>query len=74
MNLVVARLNLPAFLKDPEGCPLDHRYVRILALRTNFDLLSIHIGSASTIQPEQMIKKRVVQRVVRSYHGTTVPG
>ncbi len=57
LNLVVARLNLTAFLKDPEGCPLDHRYVPIRALRTNFELLSIHIGSVSTIQPEQMIKK-----------------
>jgi hypothetical protein len=68
MNLVVARAT------RPQGCPLDHRYVPIRAVRANFDLLSIHIGSASTIQLKQIIKKRVVQRVVRSYHGTTVFG
>jgi hypothetical protein len=49
ISLVVAGLDLTAFLKDPEGCPLDHRYVPIRALRTNFDLLSVHIGSTSTI-------------------------
>jgi hypothetical protein len=73
MYLVVAGLNLTAFLKDPEGCPLDHRYVPIRVLRTNFDLLlSIHIGSASNIQPGKVTKKkRVLQRVLGYYHGST---
>ena len=72
--LVLAGLDLTAFLKGPEGCPLDHRCVPIRAFHTNFDLLSIHIGSSSNIQRTQMTKKRVLQRVLRSYHGRTVFG
>ncbi len=57
INSVVVGLNLTAFLKDPEGCPLDHRCVPIRALRTNFDLLPIHIGSVSNIQSGIVTKK-----------------
>ena len=71
VTLVVAGLDLTAFLKGPEGRPLDHGHVPIRAFHTNFDLLSIHIGSSSNIQRKQMDKKRVLQRVLRYYHGST---
>jgi hypothetical protein len=74
VTLVVAGLDLTAFLKGPEGCPLDHRCVMIRTIHTNFDLLSIHIGSSSNIQPTQMDKKRVLQRVLRYYHCSTLFG
>ena len=66
--------DLTAFLKGPESCPLDHICVPIRAIHTTFDHLSIHIGSTSTIQPTQMTKKRVLQRVLQYYHGSTVFG
>ena len=72
--LVLAGLDLTAFLKGPEGRPLDHRCVPIRAIHTTLDHLSIHIGSSSSIQPEQMTKKRVLQRVLRYYHGSTRSG
>jgi hypothetical protein len=72
--LVVAGLDLTAFLKGPEGCPLDHKYVPNRAIHTTLDHLSIHIGSTSTIQPTKMTKKRVLQRVLRYYHGSTRVG
>ena len=71
VTLVVAGLDLTAFLKGPERRPLDHGHVPIRAFHTNFDLLSIHIGSSSNIQRTQMDKKRVLQRVLRYYHGST---
>ena len=71
VTLVIAGLDLTAFLKGPEGRPLDHRHVPIRAFHTHFDLLSIHIGSSSNIQRKQMDKKRVLQRVLRYYHGST---
>ena len=67
VTLVVAGLDLTAFLKGPERRPLDHGHVPIRAFHTNFDLLSIHIGSSSNIQRKQMDKKRVL----RYYHGST---
>ncbi len=51
VNVVGARLDPTAFLKGPWGCPLDHRYLPIRALRPYFDLLSLHIGRFSNIQP-----------------------
>ena len=72
--LVVAGRDLRAFLKGPAGCPLDHKYVPNRAIRTTFDHLSIHIGSTFTIQPLKMTKKRVLQRVLRYYHGSTRDG
>ena len=74
INLVIAGLDLTAFLKGPEGCPLDHRCVPIQAIHTTLDHLSIHIGSTSPIQRTKMTKKRVLQRVLRYYHGNTLPG
>ena len=73
-NLVIARLDLTAFLKGPESCPLDHRCVPIRAFHTTLDHVSIHIGSSSSIQPGKVTKKRVLQRVLRYYHGSTLPG
>jgi hypothetical protein len=72
--LVLAGLDLTAFLKCPEGCPLDHRCVPIRAIHTTLDHLSIHIGSSSSIQLGKVTKKRVLQRVLRYYHGSTLPG
>ena len=72
--LVVAGRDLRAFLKGPAGCPLDHKYVPNRAIRITFDHLSIHIGSTFTIQPLKMTKKRVLQRVLRYYHGSTRVG
>ncbi len=70
--MVVAGLDLTAFLKGPEGRPLDHGHVPIRALHTNFDLLSIHIGSSSNIQRKQMDKNGSYN----GSYGTTmvVPG
>ncbi len=56
VTLVIAGLDLTAFLKGPEGCPLDHRCVPIRAFHTNFDLLSIHMGSSSNSLPIKLDK------------------
>ena len=72
-HLVALCLDPPAFLKGPEGCPLNHRRVRIQAFHRESDLLSIHIGSWSNIELEQVTKKRVLQRVLRYYPRSTVP-
>ncbi len=69
--LVSGGLVLTAFLKGPWGCPLDHGYLLIRALRPNFDLPSIHIGRFSNTLSWKMTKKRVLQRVLRYYHGST---
>ncbi len=66
-----ARLDPTAFLKGSWGCLLDHRYLPIRALRPYFDLLSLHIGRFSNIQPNKVSKRRVLQRVLRYYHGST---
>jgi hypothetical protein len=50
-NVVGARLDPMAFLKGPCRCPLDHKYLPIRSLRPYFDLLSLHIGMFSNIQP-----------------------
>ncbi len=65
VSLVIAGLDLTAFLKGSEGC------VPIRAIHTNFDLLAIHIGSSSNSLPRKLDKKRVLQRVLRYYHGST---
>ncbi len=73
VNLVVTGLDLTAFLIGPRGCPLDHWYGPNRAFHTNLNLLSIHMGSSSNIQPGKVTKKRVLQRVLRYYHGSTLP-
>ncbi len=74
VTLVIAGLDLTTFLKGPVACPLDHIRVPNRAFHTTFDHLSIHIGSSSYIHPLQMDKKRVLQRVLGYYHGSTVFG
>jgi hypothetical protein len=54
--------------KGPWGCPLDHRYLPIWALRPNFDLFSIHIGRSSNIRPIKVAKNRYYS----GYYGTTM--
>ena len=73
-HLVALCLDPPAFPKGPWGCPLDHRRVQIQAFQRESDQLPIHIGSWSKIKLEQVTKKRVLQRVLRYYGGSTVPG
>jgi hypothetical protein len=52
---------------------LDHRRVQIQAFHRAPDLLPIHIGSWSNIKLAQVTKKRVLQRVLRYYGGSTLP-
>ena len=66
-HLVALGLDPTAFLKGPEGCPLDHRSVQIRALQPESDLLSTHIGSWPKVKLAKMTKKRVLQHT-----GTTV--
>ena len=73
-HLVALGLDPTAFLKGPEGCPLDHRSVQIRAFQPESDLLSTHIGSWPKVKLADMTKKRVLQRVLRYYGGSTVPG
>ena len=73
-HLVALGLDPTAFLKGPEGCPLDHRSVQIRAFQPESDLLSTHIGSWPKVKLAEMTKKRVLQRVLRYYHGSTLPG
>jgi hypothetical protein len=76
-HLVALGLDPTAFLKGPEGCPLDHRSVQIRAFQPESDLLSTHIGSWSKVKLAKMTKKRVLQRVLqrvlRYYGGSTLP-
>ena len=52
---------------------MDHRRVQIQAFQRESDLLPIHIGSSSNIELAQVTKKRVLQRVLRYYGGSTGP-
>jgi hypothetical protein len=70
-HLVALGLDPTAFLKGPEDCPLDHRSVQIRALQPESDLLSTHIGSWPKVKLAKMTKKRVLQRVLRYYGGST---
>ena len=70
-HLVALGLDPTAFLKRPEGCPLDHRSVQIRAFQPESDLLSTHIGSWPKVELAKMTKKRVLQRVLRYYGGST---
>ena len=72
-NLVALCLDPTAFPKCPWGCPLDHRSVQIQAIHRAPDLLPNHIGSSSKIILAQVTKKRVLQRVLRYYGGSTLP-
>ncbi len=54
MQKNVVNTGIPLVLKGPEGCPLNHRRVRIQAFHRDTDLLSIHIGSWSNIELEQV--------------------
>jgi hypothetical protein len=72
-HLVALGLDPTAFLKGPEGCSLDHRSVQIRAFQPESDLLSTHIGSWPKIKLAKMTKKRVLQRVLRYYGGSTLP-
>ena len=72
-HLVALGLDPTAFLKGPEGCPLDHRSVQIRAFQPESDLLSTHIGSWPKVKLAKMTKKRVLQRVLRYYGGSTLP-
>ena len=72
-HLVALGLDPTAFLKGPEGCPLDHRSVQIRAFQPESDLLSTHIGSWPKVKLADMTKKRVLQRVLRYYGGSTLP-
>ncbi len=72
-HLVALGLDLTAFLKGPEGCPLDHRSVQIRAFQPESDLLSTHIGSWPKVKLAKTTKKRVLQRVLRYYGGSTLP-
>ena len=72
-HLVALGLDPTAFLKGPEGCPLDHRSVQIRAFQPESDLLSTHIGSWPKVKLAEMTKKRVLQRVLRYYGGSTLP-
>ena len=72
-HLVALCLDPPAFLKGPWGCPLDQRSVQIQAFHRAPDLLPIHIGSWSKVKCANMTKKRVLQRVLRYYGGSTLP-
>jgi hypothetical protein len=73
-HLVALCLDPPAFPKGPWGCPLDQRSVQIQAFHRAPDLLPIHIGSWSKVKCANMTKKRVLQRVLRYYGGSTLPG
>ncbi len=72
-HLVTLCLDPPAFPKGPWGCPLDQRSVQINAIHRAPDRLPIHIGSWSNIKLAQVTKKRVLQRVLRYYGGSTGP-
>ena len=72
-HLAALCLAPPAFPKGPWGCPLDHRSAQIQAIHRAPDLLPIHIGSWSKVKCANMTKKRVLQRVLRYYGGSTLP-
>ncbi len=72
-HLAALCLDPPAFPTGPWGWPLDHRRVQIRAIHRTSDLLSIHIGSWSKVQLVKLTKKRVLQRVLRYYGGSTGP-
>ncbi len=57
----------PSFPKGPEGCPLNHRRVRIQAFQRDTYLLSTHIRSWSNIELEQVTKNGYYN----GYYGTT---
>ena len=54
-HLVALGLDPTAFLKGPEGCPLDHRSVQIRAFQPESDLLSTHIGSWPKVKLAEML-------------------
>ena len=70
-HLVALCLDPPAFPKGPWACPLEQRSVQIQAFHRAPDLLPIHIGSWSKVKCANMTKKRVLQRVLRYYGGST---
>ena len=67
MQKNVVNTGIPLVLKGPEGCPLNHRRVRIQAFHRDIDLLSIHIGSWSNIELVKVTKNGYCN----GYYGTT---
>ena len=73
-QLVALGLDPTAFLKGPEGCPLDHRSVQIRAFQPESDLLSTHIGSWPKVKLAEMTgltKQKVTNHGSISYAPIT---